>query len=318
LFPADLAYEASTLASDKVKITIFDEKQLGAMSDFERRPAGLLLGVGMSSAHPPRLVAISINNGPAGQAPIALVGKGITFDTGGVNVKPWKGMRGMRLDMSGAAAVLGALKAIIDSGLQVNVLGVLACAENAIGPDALRPSDVVTALDGTPVEIAHTDAEGRLVLGDALCYTSAQRPAVILDAATLTGSAAIALGPLMGGLFTEDDDFARSLIRIGQEAGEPYWRLPMTEEYEGIVEGTLGEISNVGKYDSEADATAGAFFLRHFVTAPEGQPKPRWAHLDIAPIDRFGPGSELNGELGSGAAVRLFYGAVEAYANGTL
>lgn len=313
LFPNAMAEAARHMAeSHGLLIHVLDEHRLERMEGFKHHRAGLLLAVGMSSNNPPRLIALEHHGGPADQPPIVLVGKGITFDTGGVNVKPWKGMRDMRLDMSGAAAVLGAMQAIAELKVPANVIGICAVAENAIGPNAMRPSDVVRALDGTTVEIAHTDAEGRLVLADALAFAHKYNPAVVLDAATLTGSAVVALGTEMGALFTQDDALAERLLALSREVGEPFWRLPMTEEYEDIAEGTLGDVVNVGKMDPYADAIAGAMFLHHFA-------KPmRWAHLDIAGLDLPGKGSGLSAEVAAGPGVRLFVAAAQAYAAGKL
>jgi leucyl aminopeptidase len=286
-----------------VKVTVLAEPQLESMSDFPGGRAGLLLATGGASAHGPRLVVLQYQGAGASEPPLAFIGKGITFDSGGLNVKPWKGMRDMYLDMMGAAAVVGAIQAIAQMKLPVHVVGVCAVAENAIGPNAMRPSDVVTALDGTRVEIAHTDAEGRLVLADALAYAVAKfAPAVMVDAATLTGSVMAALGSGRGGVFSKDDALANQLLAIGERVGEPYWRMPMTEEYDDIAESSRGDVSNIGKMDPYGDAIAGAYFLHHFIK------ETRWAHLDIASIDHFDKGSGLNAEFSSGAATRIFIG----------
>lgn len=306
-YPETMAESARQLAKThaSLKVNVLDETKLAKMEGFAHTQAGLLLAVGRSSERQPRLVTLEYRGGAADAAPLALVGKGITFDTGGVNVKPWKGMRTMYMDMSGAAAVLGAMQAIATLGLPVNVVGVLALAENAISGSSMRPSDVVKALDGTMVEIAHTDAEGRLVLADALAYVHKFKPHTIIDAATLTGSAAIALGPEMCACLTKKDALGRAMRDIGNDLGEPCWRLPMTEEYEEIAKSSVADLSNVGKYDSEADAIAGAMFLNHFAKDVP------YIHLDIAPTDRPARGSGLDPDLASGAGVRLFFGAAE-------
>lgn len=309
LFPEAFAEQARKLQDLGLQVSVYDEHRLDRMEDFPGGRAGLLLAVGSASATPPRLVALEHRGGAPDQAPLVLVGKGITFDTGGLNVKGWKGMRDMYLDMMGAAAVLGAMQAIATMQLPVNVMGVCALAENAIGPQAMRPSDVYQALDGSYVEIGHTDAEGRLVLADALAFAVQRyQPAIMVDAATLTGSAVAALGTGRGAVLSKDDALADQILALGEAVGEPYWRLPMTEEYDEIAKSSRADVSNVGQMDPYGDAIAGAYFLHHFVQST------RWAHLDIAPIDHFDKSSGLNGDWSSGAATRIFIGLARSLA----
>ncbi len=241
---------------------------------------GALLAVGQGSARPPRLVALE--HAPKGHEqdkPLILVGKGITFDSGGISLKPAANMQQMKCDMTGAAAVLAAIAALAEEDAPRRVIGLLACAENMPGGTATRPGDVVRAASGDTVEITNTDAEGRLALCDALAYAQKQwTPAAIIDMATLTGACAVALGTELAGLFCDDEDLAERISAAGGVGGENYWRLPLWQPYAEQLKSEVADICHTGP--REGGAINAALFLRHFVR--EGV---RWAHLDIAGVD---------------------------------
>jgi leucyl aminopeptidase len=250
------------------------------VAQLERLGLGCLLAVGRGSPNPPCLVAL---DHPPAQAParraraatIVLVGKGITFDTGGISLKPREDMARMKYDMSGAAAVIGAFSALPSLELPFRVVGLLACAENMPDGRSVKPGDVVRAMDGTTIEITNTDAEGRLVLADALCYARGFRPSVVVDLATLTGAARIALGAHAAGLFTADDALAAELLDAGTATGERLWRMPLWDEYAQELRSDTADVVNSAT--REGGAAIAAAFLRRFARGLA------WAHLDIAP-----------------------------------
>jgi leucyl aminopeptidase len=260
--------------------------QVLGVPELERLGMGALLAVGRGSAHPPRLVVL--DRPPRGTSrrggTVVLVGKGITFDTGGISLKPRENMHKMKYDMSGAAAVLGTFSALPGLDPPFRVVGLLAVAENMPGGRALKPGDVVRALDGTTIEVTNTDAEGRLVLADALGYARRFAPEVVVDLATLTGAVSIALGNLAAGLFTDDDRLAAELSAAGEASGEALWRLPAWDAYAAEMRSDVADLVNASG-SREGGAILGAIFLKHFARGL------RWAHLDIAstawsPADR--------------------------------
>ena len=234
-----------------------------------------LLAVAQGSNNPPRLVELHYKQGPTHQQPIVLIGKGITFDSGGINIKPSEGMYEMKYDMSGAASVLGSIKAIAMLKLPIHVIGILACAENMPSGHASRPGDVIKTMQGTTVEITNTDAEGRLVLADAMCYAQKYKPSVMLDIATLTGAVIVALGSVYTGLMSPDDDLANSLLEAGQQTLDKIWRLPMDAEYDEQLQSPIADLVN-SHNSRAAGSIIGAQFLKNFAQ------QTRWAHLDIA------------------------------------
>ncbi|WP_460859185.1 leucyl aminopeptidase [Nocardiopsis coralliicola] len=277
--PAWLAERAGAAAAEAgLEIAVWDEK------DLERDGFGAILGVGAGSARPPRL--IRLDYAPAGaDRHLVLVGKGITFDTGGLSLKPNDNMKLMKTDMSGAAIVLGAMAALRDLGVRTRVTALLASAENAVSGSAQRPGDIITTYGGRTVEVLNTDAEGRLVMADALDYAVAEvRPDQLVDVATLTGAAKVALGTGIGALFATDDALAEQLSAAGEASGEPLWRLPLTEEYRDTVRSPVADLANIGTSGDygHPGATEAALFLEEFTG---GLP---WAHLDIA-----GPGRSM-------------------------
>ena len=259
-------------------------KQSGArveiltVPQMERLGMGALLAVGRGSAHPPRFVVLDRPGtgarGASGEA-VVVIGKGITFDTGGISLKPRENMHKMKYDMSGAAAVLGLFAALPTLELPFRLVGLLASAENMPGGRALKPGDVVRAMDGTTIEVTNTDAEGRLVLADALTYARRFQPAAVVDLATLTGAVSIALGNLAAGLFSDDEGLVAELEVASAATGERLWRLPVWDEYATEMRGEISDLVN-SSGGREGGAILGAVFLKHFARGM------RWAHLDIA------------------------------------
>jgi leucyl aminopeptidase len=270
---------AAGVADTGVEVRILDDEAL------REGGYGGLVGVGQGSAVAARLVELRWTP-PGATRHVALVGKGITFDSGGYSIKPSAGMETMKMDMAGAATVAAVIRAVARLRLPITVTGVLALAENLISGTAQRVSDVVTMRGGTTVEVMNTDAEGRLVLGDAIAHAGELEPDTIVDIATLTGAVVIALGDLIGGLMANDDTLADELLQAANAEGEPLWRLPLaTDAYGKRVEGTVADLRNVA--GREAGSIFGALFLARFV--PDGI---RWAHLDIAGTawrDQAGP-----------------------------
>ncbi len=237
---------------------------------------GALLGVAQGSVRPPRLLAMKWNGGGSAKKPVVLVGKGITFDTGGISIKPAAGMEAMKWDMGGAGAVAGLIKAIATRKAKINVVGVCALAENMPDGNAQRPGDVVTSMSGQTIEVINTDAEGRLVLADAMTWAQREyKPEVMVDLATLTGAMIISLGHEYGGMFSNDDGLAEGLFNAGAASGDRLWRLPMGEAYDKIMDSQIADMKNSAS--REGGSITAACFLQRFVE--EGV---KWAHLDIA------------------------------------
>lgn len=269
--PAYLAEEADKLASlsDNLTTKILDEDHM------EELGMGSFLSVSKGSIEPGKIICMEYLAGKAGDAPHVLVGKGITFDTGGISLKPGSGMDEMKYDMCGAASVLGTMLAIIELELPINFVGVVAAAENMPSGHASKPGDIVTAMNGTTIEILNTDAEGRLVLCDALSYAiDTYKPASIVDIATLTGACMAALGRVNSGLFSTDEALVDELLTASSTSRDTVWRLPLEEEYQELLDSNFADIANIG--GPLAGATTAACFLSRFT---EGQ---KWAHLDIA------------------------------------
>jgi leucyl aminopeptidase len=267
--PSYLAGEARELAKRyRMKATVLGRE------DMERLGMHALLSVAQGSAEPPRFITLEYNGGPKNMKPVVLVGKGITFDTGGISIKPAAEMDEMKFDMCGAAAVLGTMKAAGEMRLPVNLVGAIPTTENMPGSRATRPGDVVKSLSGQTVEILNTDAEGRLILCDALTYVERFRPAAVIDIATLTGACVIALGHVATGLFANDEALAREVIAAGEAAYDRVWRLPLWEDYQEQMKSNFADFANIG--GRPAGAVTAACFLARFAR------KYKWAHLDIA------------------------------------
>ncbi|AEK39572.1 leucyl aminopeptidase [Amycolatopsis mediterranei S699] len=265
--PAWLADTAARVAGPRVEVTVRDEKWLAAEG------FGGVLAVGGGSARPPRLIEMAYK--PSGAAPhLLLVGKGITFDTGGLSIKPAEGMHLMRTDMAGGAAVIAAIRAVAALGLPVRVTALVPCAENHVSGSSYRPGDIVRHYGGKTTEVGNTDAEGRMVLADALAYGIRRfTPDYVVDAATLTGAMKVSLGLRTGGLFASDDSLAAAVVSAGSRVGEAWWRMPLVEDY---AENVRGEFGDVRQTPGGPGGITAALFLREFTA---GLP---WAHLDIA------------------------------------
>ena len=269
--PAYIATQAQAFADahDQVSCRVLDHLEM------EKLGFGSLLAVGRGSANKPKLVALEYKGGDDGAAPYAFVGKGITFDTGGISLKPGPGMEEMKYDMGGAAGVLGAFVAAVKMGLRQNLVCVVPAAENMPDGDSYRPGDVLTSLSGLTIEVLNTDAEGRLILCDALTWTAQTfKPQAIVDAATLTGACVIALGKHASGLFSKHDDLANELLAAGEHTLDRAWRMPLWDDYQVQLDSGFADVANIG--GKSAGAITAACFLSRFA---EGQ---RWAHLDIA------------------------------------
>jgi len=268
--PTHLSATARGLAQRhrKVSARAYGRAQL------ERLKMGAFIAVTQGSAEPPQLIVLEYRGARASEEPVVLVGKGITFDTGGISLKDPAGMDEMKFDMSGAASVLGTMAAVAELKLPMNVVGIVAACENMPGGRAIKPGDIVTSMSGQTVEILNTDAEGRLVLCDALTYARRFKPGIVLDIATLTGACVIALGPHLSGIMTPDDRLAAELLAAGTRADDGAWRMPLTEDYAEPLKSNFADFANVG--GREGGAVVAAAFLAKFTQGL------RWAHLDIA------------------------------------
>ncbi len=268
LTPAELARRAEAMAQEEgLECTILGRDEM------ERLGMGALLGVAQGSAQEPKLIFLRYR-GAGDEAPVALVGKGVTFDTGGISLKPREGMADMTTDMAGAAAVLGAMRAIARLKPRKNVIAVAPCVENMPSGTALKPGDILRAMTGKTIEIDNTDAEGRLILADAVAYAESQGAHTIIDVATLTGACVIALGHIYTGLVSNDDALAEAIMAAGRKAGERYCRLPADPEFKEQYKSHVADIMNTG--GRPAGAITGALIISEFID------KARWAHLDIA------------------------------------
>jgi leucyl aminopeptidase len=307
MVPADLAAAAEQAAgASGLGVRVLDENELA------KEGYGGILAVGMGSAHPPRLVRLEYTH-PEATSTVVFAGKGITFDSGGLSLKPPKAMETMKADMSGAAAVLGALQVIAALGPVVNVVGYMSLAENMPGGGAQRPSDVITIHGGKTVEVLNTDAEGRLVLADALARSAADAPALLVDVATLTGAATVALGERTAGVMANDEALAAQVAESARRAGEAMWPMPLPEDLRKGLDSNVADIANVAADRSGGMLVAG-LFLREFV--PDGV---RWAHLDIAgPAFNDGSAYGYTPKGGTGAAVRTLVQIVLDVADGKL
>lgn len=276
-----------------VEIEILDEKKMKKLG------MGALLAIGMGSDNLPRMVIMRWN-GAGKEKPLALVGKGVTFDTGGISIKPAAGMEEMKMDMAGAAAVIGTMRSLAQRKAKANVVGIVGLAENMISGHACRPSDIVTSMSGKTIEILNTDAEGRLVLADALTYVQrTYKPKAIIDLATLTGAMMVALGYEYCGTFANDDGLWQNLETASTETGEKLWRMPLDEAWKKDMQGSITDLQNLGKTGRYAGACTAAGFLEHFIE--ENTP---WAHMDIAGTAWIKADRPTVPRYGTGFAVR--------------
>jgi leucyl aminopeptidase len=292
LYPEEFAKRAAALRKIGVDVEILDVpamKKLGM---------GALLGVAQGSARPGRTVIMRYNGGKRGEQPVAFIGKGVCFDTGGISIKPSGSMEDMKGDMGGAACVVGLMHALAARKAKVNVVGAIGLVENMPDGNAQRPGDIVTSMSGQTIEIINTDAEGRLVLADVLWYVATKfKPKLMIDLATLTGAIMVALGTEHAGLFSNNDELADRLIKAGQETGEKVWRMPLGPEYDKLIDSQFADMKNTGS--RHGGSITAAQFLQRFVNDTP------WAHLDIAGTAMGAPKSEINQSWGSGYGVRL-------------
>ncbi|MEO6247008.1 MAG: leucyl aminopeptidase [Sphingomicrobium sp.] len=298
--PANIIYPESFVTRCReamtglgVEFEVLGEKQMEALG------MGALLGVSQGSVREAQLLVLRWNGGDVGATPTCFVGKGVTFDTGGISIKPAAGMEGMKWDMGGAGAVAGAMMALAGRKAKANVVGICGLVENMPDGNAQRPGDVVTSMNGQTIEVINTDAEGRLVLCDALTWAQANvKPTTIIDLATLTGAMVVALGHEMGGMFANDDLLAQSLKDAGRASGDKLWRLPLGEAYDRLIDSPIADIKNVGP--REAGSITAAQFLQRFID--EGV---KWAHLDIAGMAWSDKPSSTYDKGATGFGVRL-------------
>ena len=267
--PSYLADAARDIASAwPVEVEVLERAQM------EELKMGSFLAVARASTEPPKLIVLKYSGGTPGDAPVVLVGKGITFDTGGISLKPGDSMDEMKYDMCGAGSVLGTVRAVAEMGLKVNLVGVVPTCENMPAGNAARPGDIVTSMSGQTIEILNTDAEGRLILCDALTYAERFEPAAVIDIATLTGACVIALGHVNSGLFSPDDELATELLAASKRAADPTWRMPVEDDYQELLKSNFADMANIGGRPG-GSITAACFLSRYTKNY-------RWAHLDIA------------------------------------
>ncbi|MBR1154841.1 leucyl aminopeptidase [Bradyrhizobium sp. JYMT SZCCT0428] len=300
LFPIEFARRASQLKKVGVNVEVLDVKAMTKLG------MGALLGVGQGSTQPSRTVIMRWNGGKKGEQPVAFIGKGVCFDTGGISIKGAASMEDMKGDMGGAACVVGLMHALAARKARINVVGAIGLVENMPDGNAQRPGDIVTSMSGQTIEIINTDAEGRLVLADVLWHVNKKfKPKFMVDLATLTGAIMVALGTEHAGLFSNDDELSERLSKAGLETGEKVWRLPLGPEYDKLMDSQFADMKNAGaRYGGSITA---AQFLQRFV---DDTP---WAHLDIAGTAMGAPKTEINHSWGSGYGVRLLDRLVSEY-----
>ncbi len=292
LSPAEFAARASELATLGVEIEVLEPARLRELN------FGALLAVAQGSVREPRVVVMRWNGGRPGEAPLALIGKGVVFDSGGVSIKSAGGMEDMKGDMGGAAAVVGTLHALAARKAKVNVVGAIGIVENMPDGASYRPSDIVTSMSGQTIEVINTDAEGRLVLADVIWHVQqTEKPKAIIDLATLTGAIIVALGQDIAGLFSNDDELAAKITAAGEATAEKVWRMPLIPAYDKAIDSKFADMKNTGGRHGGA-ATAAAFIKRYVNDTP-------WAHLDIAGVGMSSTPNEINRSWGAGWGVRL-------------
>jgi leucyl aminopeptidase len=306
--PANIIYPASfvqraeeDLSKYGIKVEVLGEKEMHDLG------MNALLGVGQGSSKESKLLVMQYNGGKKDEAPLAFVGKGVTFDTGGISLKPAANMEEMKYDMSGSAIVTGLIKALAMRKAKVNIVAVVGLAENMPDGNAQRPSDVVKTMSGQTIEILNTDAEGRLVLADALWYTQDRfKPKLMIDLATLTGAIIVALANVNAGLFSNDDELAKALLDSGKDTEEKLWQLPLSDEYDKMVDSTIADVRNTGNANGAGSITA-AQFLKRFVN------NVKWAHLDIAGVSSSSKDADLYPAGSTGFGIRLLNNFVKKY-----
>jgi leucyl aminopeptidase len=302
LYPEEFARRCGRLKKVGVAVEVLDVPAMRKLAMHS------LLGVGQGSEHDSRMVVMRWNGGKKGAAPLAFIGKGVCFDTGGISIKPAQGMEDMKGDMAGAATVVGLMHALASRKARVNAVGAIGIVENMPDGKAQRPGDIVTSMSGQTIEIINTDAEGRLVLADVLWYVAKKhKPKFMIDLATLTGAIIVALGQEHAGLFANDEKLAENLIRAGAATGEKVWRMPLAPEYDKLMDSKVADVKNAGA-GRWAGAIAAAQFVQRFVAD-----KTPWAHLDIAGTALGSPQTETNKSWSSGWGVQLLDRLVADY-----
>ena len=295
VYPESLVDEAKALKSLGVDVDVLDEK------DMKKLGMNSLLSVGQGSARESYLIVMKYNGDSSAEdkSPVAFIGKGVTFDTGGISLKPGNGMEEMKADMAGAAAVIGLMKALAGRKAKVNAIGVVGAVENMPSSNATRPGDVVTSLSGQTIEIINTDAEGRMVLADALWYTQDKyKPKFMIDLATLTGAVIVALGHHNAGVMSNDDELAKQIFEAGEKTAETNWRLPLGKKYNKQVDSDIADVRNTSNAKGAGTITAGQF-LQRFVN------KKTWAHIDIAGVEHTSKNTDIAPKGATGYGVRL-------------
>lgn len=304
--PALLALRATqAVAGTSVRVKVFDKKRI------EKEKMGALLGVGQGAKHGPRFIILEYFGAGKKEAPIVFIGKGITFDSGGLNVKVGDAMLDMHLDMSGGAAVIATVAIAAKLKLKKNIIGLVPATENAISDESLRPGDILVSRSGKTIDVLNTDAEGRLILCDALTYAEKYKPRLVVDIATLTGASLIALGEHASALMTKDDAVREKLMALAEESGDYLWPLPLWDEYMQYTKGRFGDISNIPASGTKwGGVINGGMFLSHFT---ENYPKGcGWAHIDMAPRMTSVPSDKL-AKGAAGEPVRLLVAIAEKY-----
>ena len=300
LYPEEFARRVGNLKRLGVEVEVLD------VAAMKKLGMNALLGVGQGSAHESRLAIMRWNGGKKGADPVAFIGKGVCFDTGGISIKPAGGMEDMKGDMAGAACVVGLLQALAERKARINAVGAIGLVENMPDGKAQRPGDIVTTMSGQTIEIINTDAEGRLVLADVLHYVNTRfKPKFMVDLATLTGAIIVALGHEHAGLFANDDKLAERLLKAGAATGELVWRMPLGSEYDKKIDSKFADMKNTGGRDG--GSITAAQLLQRFVE------KTPWAHLDIAGTGMGSPQTEINKSWASGWGVRLLDRLVADY-----
>tara|TARA_X000000950_G_scaffold273594_1_gene357567 strand:- start:718 stop:2115 length:1398 start_codon:yes stop_codon:yes gene_type:complete len=300
LHPDEYAKRLGALKKDGLKVNIFDQKKLKKLGMHS------LLGVGMGSVRGSYLVTIEWNGANKNSKPLAFVGKGVTFDTGGYSLKPAKFMEDMTYDMAGSAAVVGLMKNLALRKAKINAVGVVGLVENMVSGVAQRPGDIVKSYSGKTIEVLNTDAEGRLVLADAITYTEKKfKPKFIIDLATLTGAIIVSLGSEYAGLFSNDDKLSKQILNAGEKVEEKLWRMPLHKNYDKLINSKNADMQNIN-YVGGAGSTTAAQFLQRFILN-----KTPWAHLDIAGMAFSKYGGSLNSSGATGFGVRLLNELIE-------
>lgn len=305
----DLTPKALAAATKKLAVGSGVTVKVLGLTEIKKQKLNLLHAVGKGSHHEPQFIIMEYwGSKNKKDAPLVLIGKGITYDTGGLNVKPSGSMHDMHMDMSGGSSVVAAIVAAAKLGITKNIIALIPAAENAISSHSMRAGDIVTTLSGATVEILHTDAEGRLVLADALTYSTKYKPRAIIDVATLTGAALVALGQQASAVMTKDVNLESTLRTLGEESGDLLWPLPLWDEYKGPLKSARADISNIAtNFAKWGGCIEGGMFLSHF--APKNVP---WAHIDIAPRMDSIPSDKL-AKGATGEPVRLLIAFLEQY-----